>query len=141
MTMPAAPLTTADGDEPGHMTLGHWRHDLAPSVRQPAETCSELVPRGDFDRSKPLQLFSSISPRLRERSGSRKVQPASSTLEKSGARTPSERRVEARTNQNLRSGSCGGLAGGEDQLSHLLLQIQRGHIIASERRFDRPPPR
>jgi hypothetical protein len=64
ITMPAAPLTTADGDEPGHMTLGHWRHDLAPSVCQPAAACSEPVPGGDFDISKPLQLFSSIRPRL-----------------------------------------------------------------------------
>ena len=64
MTMPAAPLTTADGDEPGHMTLGHGRHDRAPSMGQPAATCSEPVANGEFDISKLLQVFSSISPRL-----------------------------------------------------------------------------
>jgi hypothetical protein len=74
------------------MRLGHWRHDLAPSVCQPAAACSEPVPRGDFSISKPLQLFSSISPHLRERSGSCKVQPASSSWAKSGERTlPSAR--------------------------------------------------
>ena len=88
MTMPAAPLTTADGEGPGHMTLGHWRRDLAPGVCQPAAACSEPVPKGDFGISNLLQFFSSISSRLRERSGSRKVQPASSTQAQSPASLP-----------------------------------------------------
>jgi hypothetical protein len=53
MIIPAAALTTADGDKPGHMTLAHRRHALAPSMWQPAAIRSETEPGDDYRKSKP----------------------------------------------------------------------------------------
>jgi hypothetical protein len=53
MIIPAAALTTADGDKPGHMTLAHRRRALAPSMWQPAGARSETEPEDDYCISKP----------------------------------------------------------------------------------------
>jgi hypothetical protein len=53
MIIPAAALTTADGDKPGHMTLGHRRRAPAPSMWQPAAVLSETEPGDDCNESKP----------------------------------------------------------------------------------------